>query len=122
MLGAGKLVSSENRTAEIETAYRTNPAELAAYNLHDARLVLDILERTGLVELTIRRSLLTGMQLDRVGAQIAAVESLYLRALRARAGVSRRRSVRAPPRRRCPLSVASSSSPRRVSTARSSTR
>ncbi len=88
ILGTGKLFGPEHRGAEIERAYREDPAALAAYNLHDARLVLDILARTGLVELTVRRSLLTGMQLDRVGAQIAAVDSLYLGALRARGRVA----------------------------------
>jgi DNA polymerase-2 len=88
ILGTGKLFGPEHRAADIERAYREDPASLAAYNLHDARLVLEILERTGLVELTVRRSLLTGMQLDRVGAQIAAVDSLYLGALRARGRVA----------------------------------
>ena len=88
ILGTGKLFGPEHRAAEIERAWREDPAALAAYNLHDARLVLEILARTGLVELTVRRSLLTGMQLDRVGAQIAAVDSLYLRALRARGRVA----------------------------------
>ena len=88
ILGRGKLFGPEDRGAHIEAAYRSDPAALVAYNLHDARLVLDILERTGLVELTVRRSLLTGMPLDRVGAQIAAVDSLYLGALRARGRVA----------------------------------
>lgn len=88
ILGAGKLFGPEHRAAEIERAYREDPASLVAYNLHDARLVLEILARTGLIELTVRRSLLTGMQLDRVGAQIAAVDSLYLGALRARGRVA----------------------------------
>src|SRR5439155_1305142 len=73
---------------EIEAAYRDDPARLAAYNLEDARLVLEILERTRLVELAVERSLSTGMQLDRVGAAIASVDSLYLRALRARGRVA----------------------------------
>jgi len=88
LLGKGKLFSGEHRMAEIEAAFREDPARLAAYNLQDARLVLEVLAKTGLVELTVRRSLLTGMQLDRVGAQIAAVDSLYLRALRARGRVA----------------------------------
>jgi DNA polymerase-2 len=94
ILGTGKLFGPEHRGAEIERAWREDPAALAAYNLRDARLVLEILARTGLVELTVRRSLLTGMQLDRVGAQIAAVDSLYLGALRARGRVAP--SVRPP--------------------------
>src|SRR5439155_1480781 len=64
------------------------PARLAAFSLGDARLVLGILARTRLVELAVERSLSTGMQLDRVGAAIASVDSLYLRALRARGRVA----------------------------------
>jgi DNA polymerase-2 len=88
ILGKGKLFGAEHRGEEIEAAWREDPARLAAYNLHDARLVLEILARTGLIELTVRRSLLTGMPLDRVGAQIAAVDSLYLAELRARGRVA----------------------------------
>src|SRR5262245_52583427 len=88
ILGKGKLFQAEHRGQEIEAAWRDAPARLAAYNLDDARLVVEILERTGLVELTVRRSLLTGMQIDRVGAQIAAVDSLYLAELRARGRVA----------------------------------
>ena len=88
LLGKGKLIAGEHRGAEIEAAYHDDPAHLAAYNLQDARLVLELLEHTGLVELTVGRSLVTGMQLDRVSAQIAAVDSLYLRALRARGRVA----------------------------------
>jgi DNA polymerase-2 len=94
LLGKRKLIGPEHRGAEIEAAYRTDPARLAAYNLEDARLVLEILERTGLVELAVQRSLLTGMQLDRVSASIASVDSLYLGALRARGRVAP--SVRTP--------------------------
>jgi DNA polymerase II len=88
ILGKGKLFAAEHRGREIEAAWRDDPARLAAYNLNDARLVVEILRRTGLVELTVRRSLLTGMQIDRVGAQIAAVDSLYLAELRARGRVA----------------------------------
>jgi DNA polymerase-2 len=88
LLGKGKLFAGPHRGAQIEDAYRNDPAALVAYNLQDARLVLEILARTGLVELAVRRSLLTGMQLDRVSAQVASVDSLYLAALRARGRVA----------------------------------
>ena len=88
LIGRGKRFAGEGRGKQIEAAYREDPAALAAYNLDDARLVLEILDRTGLVALAVGRSLLTGMQLDRVSAQIAAVDSLYLRALRARGRVA----------------------------------
>ena len=88
LLGKGKLIAGDHRGAEIEAAWRDDPELLAAYNLEDARLVLELLAHTGLVELTVRRSLLTGMPLDRVSAQIAAIDSLYLRALRPRGVVA----------------------------------
>jgi DNA polymerase-2 len=88
ILGRGKLFGPDHRAAEIESAYRDTPERLVAYNLEDARLVLDLLAATSLIELTVRRSLTTGMQLDRVSAQIAAIDSLYLRALRARGRVA----------------------------------
>ena len=88
LLGRGKLFGPEHRAADIEQAYREDPARLAAYNLEDARLVLAILDRTALVELAVRRSLLTGMQVDRVGASIASVDSLYLGELRGRGRVA----------------------------------
>src|SRR5205823_710714 len=47
-----------------------------------------ILEKTALVGLAVKRSLLTGMQVDRVGASIASVDSLYLGELRARGRVA----------------------------------
>ena len=88
LIGKRKLFGPDHRAAEIEAAYRNDPARLAAYNLEDARLVLEILERMRLVELAVQRSLLTGMQLDRVGAAIASVDSLYLGALRGRGRVA----------------------------------
>jgi DNA polymerase II len=87
-LGKGKLITGDGRHTEIEALYRDDPQRLVDYNLQDARLVLELLDRTGLVDLTIERSLLTGMQLDRVSAAIASVDSLYLNALRARGVVA----------------------------------
>ena len=54
---------------------------------------LEILERTGLVELTVRRSLLTGMQLDRVGAADRRRRLALPAPSSARAGAWRRRST-----------------------------
>src|SRR5262249_37751397 len=88
LLGRGKLLGPEGRGGEIEALYRRDRARLAAYNLEDVRLVLEILAKMRLVELAVERSLLTGMQLDRVGAAIASVDSLYLGPLRARGRVA----------------------------------
>ena len=84
ILGRGKHMDADiaDKAGEIERLYREDPAALVAYNREDARLVLDILEREGLLDLAIERSLLSGMQLDRVGASIASFDLLYLPALR----------------------------------------
>ncbi len=84
VLGRGKLLTGDDRADEIEHNYRNNPQLFVDYNLEDARLVTEILERTDLVRLTVERSLLTGMQLDRVNAAIASIDSLYLSEARKR--------------------------------------
>jgi DNA polymerase-2 len=90
VLGRGKLIDAEgpDAAAEILRLHREDPAALAAYNREDARLVLEILEREGLLALTLERSLLSGMQLDRVGASIASFDLLYLPELRRRGVVA----------------------------------
>ena len=87
VLGRGKLLSGGagvSRAEDIERSYRETPQLFVDYNLEDARLVSDILDETDLVRLTVERSLLTGMPLDRVNAAIASIDSLYLGALRKR--------------------------------------
>ncbi|MDH3211196.1 MAG: DNA polymerase II [Myxococcales bacterium] len=90
VLDRGKLLDPDapDAAAEITRLYREDPAALAAYNLEDARLVIDILEREGLLDLTLERSLLSGMQLDRVGASIASFDLVYLPELRRRGVVA----------------------------------
>ncbi|MFN7953930.1 MAG: DNA polymerase II [bacterium] len=78
VLGQGKLVTGSDRAEEILRLFEEDRSRLVAYNLNDARLVLDILDRLALVDLAVERSLLTGMPLDRVGASIASFELLYL--------------------------------------------
>ena len=70
VLGRGKLIDSSvpDKAGEILRQYREEPEALVAYNLEDARLVPEILEKEGLLELCIERSLLSGMPLDRVSA------------------------------------------------------
>lgn len=97
ILGRGKLIAGADRAAEIEKAFTEDPQHLVDYNLQDARLVSDILDATGLVDLAIERSLLTGMQLDRVGAAIASIDSLYLPELRRRGRVAPSVHVAAEP-------------------------
>jgi DNA polymerase-2 len=86
ILGRGKLIDQDvvDAAAEIERLFREDPEALVAYNREDARLVLEILEREGLLALAVERSLLSGMPLDRVGASIACFDRLYLPELRGR--------------------------------------
>jgi DNA polymerase-2 len=90
VLGRGKLIDEEvpDKAAEILRQFREEPEALVAYNREDARLVLDILSHEGLLDLTIERSLLTGMQLDRVGASIASFDLVVLPELRQRGRVA----------------------------------
>lgn len=90
VLGRGKKIdpNAADKGAEIARMHREEPEALAAYNLEDARLVPEILEREGLLALAVERSRLSGMPLDRVGASIASFDGLYLPELRHRGVVA----------------------------------
>jgi DNA polymerase-2 len=78
VLGEGKLITGHDRAREIVASFLHDRDKLVAYNLTDARLVLEILDRLGLIELSVQRSLLTGLPIDRVAGSIAAFDFLYL--------------------------------------------
>jgi len=84
VLGKEKLITGDDRGDEIIKLFNENKKELIAYNLEDSKLVYEIFEKLNLMGLTIQRSKLTGMQLDRVSASIASFDSLYLKELRNR--------------------------------------
>ena len=64
LVGRGKKrVEGLDALAEIRRMYRDDPAALAAYNLEDARLALEIFQKAELVEFTIARAKLTGLPL-----------------------------------------------------------
>ncbi len=77
-LGKEKLIQGEGRHEEILELYKKDQQKLIDYNLLDSKLVYDILKKTEVVKLSIKRSLLTGMNLDRVGASIASLDFVYL--------------------------------------------
>ena len=74
-----KLITSENKGEELERLFKSNQQKLIDYNLKDAELVYKILEKSGVLNLTIQRSLFTGLTLDRVSGSIASLDSLYIR-------------------------------------------
>jgi DNA polymerase-2 len=78
VLGEGKLITGGDRGEEIYRAFQHDRQRLVDYNLNDARLVTDVLEKLELVELAVARSRLTGLPPDRVSASIAAFDFLYL--------------------------------------------
>jgi DNA polymerase-2 len=84
LLGEGKSFTSEDRGEAIEGLYREDLPSFLAYNLTDSRLVVEILEKLGLIPMAVRRVLLTGLPIDRVGGSIAAFDFLYLGALHKR--------------------------------------
>ena len=90
VLGRGKLIDSgtQNKAIELQRQYVEDPQALAEYNLEDARLVTDILEKEGLFELAVERSRLTGMPLDRVNGSIASFDRLYIPELNKRGRVA----------------------------------
>lgn len=90
VLGRGKRIDHEvpDAAEEIARLYREDREALVAYNLEDARLVLEILDHEGLLDLTLERSMLSGMPFDRVGASVASFDRLYLPELRQRGVVA----------------------------------
>jgi len=84
VLGKEKTVSGAERVGEIQRMFASDREAFVNYNLQDCRLVLEILDRLHLIELTVQRSLLTGMPPDRVAASIASFDFLYLSELRHR--------------------------------------
>ena len=87
--------SGSSAVDRIRHAFAHQRERFVDYNLTDARLVYDILEKLQLVPFTVERSKLTGMPPDRVGASIAAFDFLYLSQLHARGVVAP--TVGAPP-------------------------
>jgi DNA polymerase-2 len=85
VLGAGKIEVTEESNLKgkkkIEAllrTYREDPETFCRYSLRDAVLVIDILEETGLMDLTIRRAQLTGIGLARAWTSVASFEHLYI--------------------------------------------
>ncbi len=101
VLGRGKTLDADEEGGmpeAIARAYREDRAAFAEYCLEDSRLVRDILRKEGLLTLTLRRSLLTGLPLDRAWGSVAAFEFLYMTELHKRRVVAPTRGVDQPER------------------------
>lgn len=79
LLGRGKRIDAErDKVREIARMSREDPDALAAYNLEDARLVVDVFEKAQLVEFAFARAELVGLPPDRQGGSVHAFDHLYL--------------------------------------------
>lgn len=89
LLGRGKRIEHDgDAVAEIQRMYAEDKSALAAYNLEDCRLVLDILDAADLVGFALQRQALTGLPMDRQGGSVAAFDNLYLPRLHRRGYVA----------------------------------
>ena len=80
LLGRGKKVDRDanDRYAEIRHNFHHDKPALAAYNLEDCQLVLEIFAATNIIDYLELRSQITGLELDRAGGSVAAFTNLYL--------------------------------------------
>ena len=84
VLGTGKTVaarSTREKLCELERLFTDEPIEFARYCFTDAHLVERILRETGLLSLTLARTLSIGIPLQRAWTSIAAFEHVYIESL-----------------------------------------
>ncbi len=102
LLGEGKVhLSGSSLSSDeirmLKSLYKNDKIRFCEYNVQDARLVLEILETSGMLGLTIRRSLLTGISIGRAWTSVAAFEHLYIGAMKQRGMVAPTHGVDAQP-------------------------
>ncbi|WP_176736611.1 DNA polymerase II [Oligoflexus tunisiensis] len=96
LLGRGKTLAIEeweDAAQKIEQAWRSDRPAFCQYVLEDSRLVRDILIRQGLLDLTLTRSVLTHLPLEKAWGSVAAFETLYMGALHQRGMVAPTRGI-----------------------------
>jgi DNA polymerase-2 len=79
LLAEGKTITADkDKVEEIERLFIEDKASLAEYNLKDAELVTNIFIKAGLIELSLRRSQLSGLLMDELGMMTAAFDHFFL--------------------------------------------
>jgi len=79
LLAEGKTITADkDKVEEIERLFLEDKAKLAEYNLNDAILVTNIFKKAGLIELSVRRSQLSGLLMDELGMMTAAFDHFLL--------------------------------------------
>lgn len=88
LLGEGKLLHGSGRGEEIGQLFRDDKGRLADYNLKDCELVSDIFAATDMLDFAVARTLMTGLNMDRLGGSVASFDNLYLPRLHRRGYVA----------------------------------
>ena len=79
LLGKGKTIDSDgNKINEIDRQFNEDKKALAEYNIQDAVLVSEIFKKTGILDLCVKRTLISGMLLDQLGMSAAAFDHFFL--------------------------------------------
>ncbi len=79
LLGRGKDISSEkDKVAEIERRFKKDKQSLAYYNLEDSVLVSEIFKKTLIIDQLVTRSIITGLQIDKVHMSVASFDYFML--------------------------------------------
>ncbi|MBI4447760.1 hypothetical protein HY643_02175, partial [Candidatus Woesearchaeota archaeon] len=84
VLGKRKSLQFKNKGKEIQNLFLSNPQKLADYNIQDSELVLEILEKSKVFDLALKKSMLSGLPIDRMKASIASLDSIYIKEARKR--------------------------------------
>ncbi len=79
VLGKRKVNIEEDFWINFKEIIKNEPDRVAEYNIEDSKLAYEIIMKKNLIKLMVQKSLITGMQLDRVKASIASLDSLYIR-------------------------------------------
>ena len=78
LLGEGKLLHGSGRGEEIGRLFKQDKTRLADYNLKDCELVSEIFEHTAMLDFAVARTVMTGLNIDRMGGSVASFDNLYL--------------------------------------------
>jgi DNA polymerase-2 len=78
LLGEGKLLHGGGRGGEITRQFLEDKTALAEYNLKDCELVTEIFRATHMLDFAVARTVMTGLNIDRLGGSVASFDNLYL--------------------------------------------
>ncbi len=88
LLGEGKLLHGSGRGEEITRLFQQDKTRLASYNLRDCELVSEIFAVTAMLDFAVARTVMTGLNIDRMGGSVASFDNLYLPRLHRRGFVA----------------------------------